>query len=286
MQSDRSDGRRKNTVNVDELTDEGAQLRGARRPALFLNASWRDGRYEAQANPLVKHNTATEQGKQITKTHKLRSWELSRELPDMPPVAGGMSGFELAESLTCSVITEEVPAKIALERDPERAEQGREDGAGRPEDVLCCNPACGKQARGAVVWYPFDVGEWSGHGPPQMVEEMPDLEFEADSGQHSEMEMSEINQERVTVGIPIMAWCGTSAQCKWVILGFLLSRYGPLADQRDLLGGRTYCWQCGDMNGDRLRVYDRPMGCGVWCEKCDRANVGRRICSQYGVKKE
>lgn len=271
-------GRRRNVIDPNQLNEnQRRQMRGRRRPALFLNITWRDARYEAPVNPQMPPDAERNPNKPL-----MRSWECSRELPDIPLVAGGMSGFEFGESLICSVINDDLVRKVANERDQQRQDQGRPGGGGRPEDILCCSALCGKRARGAVVWYPYDTDEWDGRGVPQMVEAMPDLEF-ADNQPHTDEELARLNAERIAVGIPMMAWCGSDPICKWNLLGFMLQQYGPVAAARGLTGGRTYCWQCGTMNGADLKTYE---GRGVWCSQCNRPDGGRKLCSPYGVKKQ
>lgn len=232
-------------------------MQGRKRPALFLKLTWRDARYT-----------------QDDGTYVCRSWEISRELPDMPLISGGMTGFELAEMLTRTVIIKDLVEKVGAEGD----EDGQ--GAGTCEDILCASPACGERARGAVVWYPFDVGNWSGHGLPEMVEQIPDLEYDPGDGTiHTEAEECALNEERFTMGVPVLAWCGNHPRCKAFMLAFMLKAYGPLVKKYSLTGGKAYCWQCGCMDSSQITVYTAR---GVWCRECDRGD--RRLHSAYGVE--
>lgn len=210
------------------------------RPALFFQVNWRDSRR-------LKDRS----------THGMRTCQMSRKIPDKPSELDDVSGFAFAEWLIDMLVTHDLHA-LAQEQDKRQGMTPL-----KHTDVLCSSRECKKPAKGGVVWYPFDPSKWSGHGIPQMLEPMPDLEDPL-----GELPSDAINEERITMGIPVMTWCGVNPACKVSMSAFLFSRYMPLAQKHQLTGGTPYCWQCGHMEEISICSDDQAVH-GVWCTACD-----------------
>lgn len=213
----------------------------------------------------------------------MRSINMVRHVPDKPLVAGGVTGFEMAEYMTRSLIVKDLREHLKDDVACDRLGNPDMSTAATPQDILCCAPSCDKMADGAVVWYPFDPSTWDGCSDPQVKEAMPPLEYIDGTACRDRRA-----RERVTVGIPVMAWCARTAKCKAEMLAYMLQRYQPVVQQHDLVGGHIYCWQCGKMEKtDFAALPDREIkvhkGRGAWCKQCDRPATGcRQICTSFG----